>query len=79
MVSHDVHPMHLFCLLTTIEPSTGQQLSSVVSVNQADFQLAIDSAARAQETFYENTTGSQRGSLLRAWFDRIQCNVEDRQ
>ncbi|BCS25012.1 NAD-dependent succinate-semialdehyde dehydrogenase [Aspergillus puulaauensis] len=59
------------------EPSTGQQLSSVASVDEADFRRAIDSAVDAQATYYDTTTAAQRGSLLRAWFDRIQGNAED--
>jgi acyl-CoA reductase-like NAD-dependent aldehyde dehydrogenase len=46
-------------------------------VTKADFIDAINSATPAQVEFYESTTGPQRGQILRAWFGRIQQNVDD--
>ncbi|KAL2826561.1 hypothetical protein BJY01DRAFT_255946 [Aspergillus pseudoustus] len=59
------------------EPSTGKILSSVANVTKADFIDAINSATPAQAQFYESTTGPQRGQILRAWYDRIQKNIDD--
>jgi succinate-semialdehyde dehydrogenase/glutarate-semialdehyde dehydrogenase len=42
-----------------------------------DFQKAIKSADKAQRSFFESTTGIQRGALLRKWNDLILENLDD--
>ncbi|KAL2793812.1 Aldehyde/histidinol dehydrogenase [Aspergillus keveii] len=69
--------VHMDNTFPVYEPSTGEILSSVANVTKADFIDAINSATPAQADFYESTTGPQRGRLLRAWFDRIQQNMDD--
>lgn len=68
-----------FSLLTipTIEPSTDTVLGTVSNCELADFKKAIDSAEKAQEEFYESTTATQRGTLLRKWFNLIMANQDD--
>lgn len=61
-----------------IDPSTGKSFSKVASVDRHDFQRAIKSASAAQTQFYESTTATQRGVLLRKWFDAIVANSKDR-
>jgi acyl-CoA reductase-like NAD-dependent aldehyde dehydrogenase len=50
----------------------------VSDCNLDDFQKAIHSADEAQRNFYESTTGTSRGALLRKWNDLILENQDDR-
>jgi succinate-semialdehyde dehydrogenase/glutarate-semialdehyde dehydrogenase len=43
----------------------------------ADFKKAIESAEKAQQEFYASTTATQRGVLLRKWYDLIIANQDD--
>jgi succinate-semialdehyde dehydrogenase/glutarate-semialdehyde dehydrogenase len=53
-------------------------LGKVSGCDLEDFQKAIRSADEAQRSFYETTTGTVRGALLRKWNDLILENQEDR-
>ncbi|KAF2671095.1 aldehyde dehydrogenase [Microthyrium microscopicum] len=64
-------------LFDVYEPSTGTVLGKVSNCDLADFQAAIKSAELAQADFWENTTASQRGGLLRKWYDLIIANADD--
>ncbi|KAI8648287.1 Glutarate-semialdehyde dehydrogenase DavD [Fusarium keratoplasticum] len=59
------------------EPFTSTLLGQVSNCSLEDFQLAIKSAVSAQTAFYESTTGTQRGALLRKWNDLILANADD--
>ncbi|KAJ4413396.1 hypothetical protein N0V82_008565 [Gnomoniopsis sp. IMI 355080] len=59
------------------EPSSTSVLGKVSDCNLDDFQTAIKSADAAQRKFFESTTGTQRGALLRKWNDLILENIED--
>lgn len=65
-------------IIQTIEPSTDTVLGTVSNCELADFKKAIVSAEKAQEEFYESTTATQRGALLRKWFNLIMANQDDR-
>ncbi|KAI1634436.1 aldehyde dehydrogenase [Biscogniauxia mediterranea] len=59
------------------EPSTGTILGQVADCDLPDFQKAIQSAHDAQIKFFESTTGTSRGALLRRWHDLIMANADD--
>uniref|UniRef100_A0A8H7MZT4 Aldehyde dehydrogenase domain-containing protein n=1 Tax=Bionectria ochroleuca TaxID=29856 RepID=A0A8H7MZT4_BIOOC len=59
------------------EPSTSTVLGRVANCNREDIQKAVKSAAKAQPTYFRNTTGKSRGALLRKWHDLIMANAED--
>ncbi|OIW32329.1 succinate-semialdehyde dehydrogenase [Coniochaeta ligniaria NRRL 30616] len=59
------------------EPSSTSILGKVSDCDLEDFQTAIKSADQAQHSYYENTTGTQRGALLRRWNDLILENIDD--
>ncbi|CAH0027315.1 unnamed protein product [Clonostachys rhizophaga] len=59
------------------EPSTSTVLGRVANCNREDIQKAVESAAKAQPTYFQNTTGKSRGALLRKWHDLIMANAED--
>lgn len=52
-------------------------MGKVSSCTLEDFQRAIESADKAQRSFFESTTGAQRGALMRKWNDLILENVDD--
>jgi succinate-semialdehyde dehydrogenase / glutarate-semialdehyde dehydrogenase len=60
-----------------LEPSTGTVLGRVANCTRADIVSAIESAAKAQPKYWESTTGTSRGALLRKWFDLINANIDD--
>nr|XP_036576672.1 succinate-semialdehyde dehydrogenase [Colletotrichum truncatum]KAF6783447.1 succinate-semialdehyde dehydrogenase [Colletotrichum truncatum] len=60
-----------------VEPSTSTSLGQVADCDVKDFKKAIDSANKAQIAFFNNTTGTSRGALLRKWYDLILVNQED--
>lgn len=53
-------------------------LGQVSDCNLEDFKAAVRSANEAQRNFYESTTGTARGALLRKWNDLILENQDDR-
>ncbi|KAI1213737.1 Aldehyde/histidinol dehydrogenase [Annulohypoxylon truncatum] len=59
------------------EPSTGTVLGQVADGSLEDFQKAIQSANEAQPKFFAETTATQRGALLRKWYDLIVKHQED--
>ncbi|KAK7222738.1 hypothetical protein V2G26_010741 [Clonostachys chloroleuca] len=59
------------------EPSTSTVLGRVANCNREDIQKAVESAAKAQPTYFRNTTGKSRGALLRKWHDLIMASTED--
>ncbi|KAI5457105.1 Aldehyde/histidinol dehydrogenase [Mariannaea sp. PMI_226] len=59
------------------EPSTGTVLGQVSNCGLGCFQAAIKSADVAQTKFWESTTGTSRGALLRKWYDLIIANKDD--
>lgn len=59
------------------EPSTTAVLGQVSDCSLEDFQAAIKSADAAQPAFFESTTGTKRGQLLRKWNDLILENIDD--
>ncbi|KAI1102680.1 aldehyde dehydrogenase [Jackrogersella minutella] len=59
------------------EPSTGTVLGQMADGSLEDFQKAIQSAAEAQPKFFASTTATQRGALLRKWYDLIVIHQED--
>lgn len=61
-----------------IEPSTNTVLGHVANCSLEDFQKSIESASNAQPLFFESTTGTSRGALLRRWNDLILANADDR-
>lgn len=52
-------------------------MGKVSNCTVEDFQKAIESADKAQRSFFESTTGIQRGTLLRKWNDLILENLDD--
>ena len=63
-----------FC---NIEPASATVLGKVANCDLNDFKKAIESAYDAQPKFFESTTGTARGALLRKWHDLILANQED--
>ncbi|KAH6889221.1 Aldehyde/histidinol dehydrogenase [Thelonectria olida] len=59
------------------EPSTATVLGKVANCALEDFQAAIKSADVAQTQFWESTTGTSRGALLRKWYDLVIANKDD--
>ncbi|EQB44925.1 succinate-semialdehyde dehydrogenase [Colletotrichum gloeosporioides Cg-14] len=59
------------------EPASGTKLGQVADCDLEDFRNAIESAHQAQAAFFEGTTGTSRGALLRRWYDLILANQED--
>ncbi|KAH7317442.1 Aldehyde/histidinol dehydrogenase [Rhexocercosporidium sp. MPI-PUGE-AT-0058] len=59
------------------EPVGGSRISQVASLNERDFETAIESARVAQEEYYTSTTASQRGALLRRWYELVIKNKKD--
>ncbi|KAF3403606.1 Glutarate-semialdehyde dehydrogenase DavD, partial [Penicillium rolfsii] len=59
------------------EPSTGTVMGRVANCSLTDFQKAIESAHKIQQSFFESSTGTSRGALLRRWHDLIIANKED--
>ncbi|PVH71349.1 aldehyde dehydrogenase [Cadophora sp. DSE1049] len=59
------------------EPVGGSRISQVASLNERDFETAIESARAAQEQYYTSTTASQRGALLRTWYELVIKNKKD--
>ncbi|KAJ4174629.1 hypothetical protein NW754_005048 [Fusarium falciforme] len=59
------------------EPSTATVLGKVANCALEDFQKAIKSADAAQTKFFETTTGTSRGALLRKWYELVLANQED--
>ncbi|OBU00398.1 hypothetical protein VE01_01388 [Pseudogymnoascus verrucosus] len=59
------------------EPSSVAVLGQVSDCNLEDFQKAVQSANEAQRNFYESTTGTARGALLRKWNNLILENQDD--
>ncbi|KIV99421.1 uncharacterized protein PV09_08959 [Verruconis gallopava] len=59
------------------EPATGTVLGQVANCDVNDFRTAIASASAAQKEYYYNTTGTERGELLRKWHDLIIQNQDD--
>lgn len=59
------------------EPSTATVLGKVANCTLEDFQAAIKSANVAQAQFWESTTGTSRGALLRKWYDLVIANKDD--
>ncbi|KAG0646804.1 Glutarate-semialdehyde dehydrogenase [Hyphodiscus hymeniophilus] len=59
------------------EPSSGSVLGKVSDCSLDDFKQAIRSAEEAQRSFYQSTTGTARGALLRKWNDLILENADD--
>jgi len=64
-------------LFDVYEPSTATVLGKVSNCELADFQKAISSAEVAQKDFYRNTTATQRGIILRKWYELIIANQDD--
>ncbi|KAF4982397.1 hypothetical protein FDECE_17520 [Fusarium decemcellulare] len=60
------------------EPSTATVLGKVANCALEDFQTAIKSADAAQTKYFESTTGTSRGALLRKWYELVLANQEDR-
>lgn len=52
-------------------------MSQVANCDRLDFQEAIESAYSAQKLFWESSTGTSRGALLRKWYELILENVSD--
>ncbi|RFU34904.1 hypothetical protein B7463_g1441, partial [Scytalidium lignicola] len=59
------------------EPVTGKPFSKVTSLGKSEFNKAIESAKVAQKAYYESTTASQRGALLRKWYELVIANKKD--
>ncbi|KAF4430375.1 3-sulfolactaldehyde dehydrogenase [Colletotrichum fructicola] len=59
------------------EPASGTKLGQVSDCDVEDFRNAIESAHQAQANFFEGTTGTSRGALLRRWYDLILANQDD--
>ncbi|KAJ4368108.1 hypothetical protein N0V83_006463 [Neocucurbitaria cava] len=59
------------------EPASATVLGKVANCDQDDFRKAIQSAFDAQPKFFESTTGTARGVMLRKWNDLILANQED--
>ncbi|KAK7415152.1 hypothetical protein QQX98_006096 [Neonectria punicea] len=59
------------------EPSTATVLGRVANCALEDFKVAIESAEVAQAKYWESTTGTSRGALLRKWFDLVMANKDD--
>ncbi|CAI0645830.1 unnamed protein product [Colletotrichum noveboracense] len=59
------------------EPASGTKLGLVSDCDVEDFRNAIESAHQAQANFFEGTTGTSRGALLRRWCDLILANQDD--
>lgn len=59
------------------EPSTNTVLGQVANCELEDFKKAIESANIAQPKYFESTTGTSRGALLRKWYDLILANQDD--
>jgi acyl-CoA reductase-like NAD-dependent aldehyde dehydrogenase len=60
------------------EPSTATKLGQVTNSDLEDFKRAIESADKAQPSYFEETTATSRGALLRKWYDLMIANKEDR-
>ncbi|KAM6536150.1 hypothetical protein FALCPG4_002167 [Fusarium falciforme] len=59
------------------EPASASILLDCSNFSRQDIQRAIVSANVAQKRFYTSTTASQRGKLLRTWYELILANKED--
>ncbi|KAF7546012.1 hypothetical protein G7Z17_g8737 [Cylindrodendrum hubeiense] len=59
------------------EPSTATVLGQVSNCVLEDFQTAIKSAEVAQIKFWESTTGTSRGALLKKWYELVIANKDD--
>ncbi|KFY49665.1 hypothetical protein V496_09886 [Pseudogymnoascus sp. VKM F-4515 (FW-2607)] len=59
-----------------LEPVFGKPFSKVADLGKEDFERAIQSAKVAQKK-YKCTTATERGSLLRKWFDLVIANKTD--
>ncbi|KAF7559259.1 hypothetical protein G7046_g4893 [Stylonectria norvegica] len=59
------------------EPSTATVLGQVSNCTLEDFHKAIDSANVAQRKYFESTTGTSRGALLRKWYELVVANHQD--
>lgn len=60
------------------EPASGEVLLNCSNFGLDDMVEAITKAEPAQKQFYSTTTGKQRGTLLRKWYDLIIQNSKDR-
>lgn len=59
------------------EPSTATKLGQVTNCDLEDFKRAIESADKTQLSYFEQTTATSRGAMLRKWYDLIIANKED--
>ncbi|KAK3062941.1 hypothetical protein LTS18_003059, partial [Coniosporium uncinatum] len=83
-MGHSVPPVSLSVVLALagtywviiIDPSTGKVIGSMPEMDKSDVQKAIDSAAAAFPSF-RKTTGRERATMLRKWFQLMTDNAED--
>jgi succinate-semialdehyde dehydrogenase/glutarate-semialdehyde dehydrogenase len=59
------------------EPATEAVLGNVPNFSRADFRVAIEDAQKGFIEYSENTLATQRGALLRKWYDLVMTNVDD--
>jgi acyl-CoA reductase-like NAD-dependent aldehyde dehydrogenase len=53
-------------------------ISHVANLNEGDFETAIESARVAQQQYCTLTTASQRGAIIRTWYELVIKNKKDR-
>lgn len=58
------------------DPSTGKKIADCAEFNKQDTEKAITAAQEAFKT-WKKTTGRERATLLRKWYDLMQENAAD--
>lgn len=58
------------------DPSTGKKIADCAEFNKQDTEKAIAAAHEAFKT-WKTTTGRERATLLRKWYDLMQQNAAD--
>ena len=58
------------------DPSTGKKISTCPEFTKQDTEKAIAAAAEALKS-WRKTTGRERATKLRAWYDEMQKNAAD--
>lgn len=59
------------------EPSSETVLRHCEDMTREDFLVAIDSADEGSRRFYETSTASERGAILKKLYQLLLDNVED--
>lgn len=58
------------------DPSTGKKISTCPEFNKQDTEKAIAAAEEALKS-WRKTTGRERATYLRKWYDEMQKNAAD--